>query len=72
MTPGRGGPAGVEEHWVDESNASERLGVEPSKVIDYLALVGDASDNVPGVHGVGEKTAVLLLALFGDLDTILA
>ncbi len=72
LNPGRGGPAGVEEHWVDESNASERLGVEPSKVIDYLALVGDASDNVPGVHGVGEKTAVLLLAEFGDLDTILA
>ncbi len=72
LNPGRGGPAGVEEHWVDESNASERLGVGPSKVIDYLALVGDASDNVPGVHGVGEKTAALLLAEFGDLDTILA
>ncbi len=72
LNPGRGGPAGVEEQWVDESNAADRLGVPPGKVIDYLALVGDASDNVPGVRGVGEKTAVQLLGEFGDLDTILA
>ncbi len=72
LNPGRGGPAGVEEQWVDESNAADRLGVAPGKVIDYLALVGDASDNVPGVRGVGEKTAAQLLGEFGDLDTILA
>ena len=72
LNPGRGGPAGVEEQWVDESNAAERLGVPPLQVIDYLALVGDASDNVPGVRGVGEKTAAQLLGEFGDLDTILA
>ena len=72
LNPGRGGPAGVEEEWVDESNAAERLGVPPLQVIDYLALVGDASDNVPGVRGVGKKTAALLLGEFGDLDTILA
>ncbi|MDQ8155562.1 MAG: DNA polymerase I [Gemmatimonadota bacterium] len=72
LNPGRGGPAGVEEQWVDESNAVERLGVPPWQVIDYLALVGDSSDNVPGVRGVGEKTAAQLLAEFGDLDTILA
>lgn len=72
LNPGRGGPAGVEEQWVDETNAAERLGVPPLQVIDYLALVGDASDNVPGVRGVGEKTAAQLLGEFGDLDTILA
>ena len=72
LNPGRGGPAGVEEHWVDESNASERLGVPPERVVDYLALVGDSSDNVPGVKGVGEKTALELLKTFGDLDAILA
>src|SRR5437870_2024502 len=72
LNPGRGGPAAVEEHWVDETNASERLGVPPERVTDYLALVGDTADNVPGVKGVGEKTALELLRSFGDLDAILA
>jgi len=72
LNPGRGGPAAVEEHWVDQANASERLGVPPERVVDYLALVGDSSDNVPGVKGVGEKTALELLKTFGDLDAILA
>ena len=72
LNPGRGGSAGVEEHWVDESNAGERLGVPPSQVADYLALVGDSSDNVPGVRGIGDKGAVQLLQEFGDLETILA
>ncbi len=71
LNPGRRGPAGVEEHWVDESNADERLGVPPNRVIDYLALVGDASDNIPGVKGVGDKTARKLIEEFGDLDAIL-
>jgi DNA polymerase-1 len=72
LNPGRGGPAAVEEQWVDTSNASERLGVPPERVVDYLALVGDSSDNIPGVKGVGEKTALELLGAHGDLDTILA
>ena len=72
LNPGRGGPAAVEEQWVDPSNASERLGVPPELVVDYLALVGDSSDNIPGVKGVGEKTALELLSTHGDLDTILA
>ena len=42
LNPGRGGPAGVEEQWVDQSNAMERLGVAPSQVVDYLSLVGDS------------------------------
>jgi DNA polymerase-1 len=72
LNPGRGGPAGVEELWVTEANASERLGVPPSQVTDWLALVGDSSDNVPGVKGIGEKGAVQLLQEFGDLETLLA
>ncbi len=72
LNPGRGGPAAVEEQWVDTTNASERLGVPPARVVDYLALVGDSSDNIPGVRGVGEKTALDLLGVYGDLDTILA
>jgi DNA polymerase-1 len=72
LNPGRGGPAGVDEQWVDESNAAERLGVPPRQVVDYLALVGDSSDNVPGVKGIGEKGATQLLQEFGDLETMLA
>src|SRR3954447_1366630 len=72
LNPGRGGPAAVEETWVDESNAGERLGVPPRQVVDFLALVGDTSDNVPGVKGIGEKGAQKLLAEFGDLETMLA
>lgn len=72
LNPGRGGPAAVEEQFVTTENAAERLGVPPGQTVDFLALVGDSADNVPGVTGVGEKTAQKLLAEYGSLDTILA
>jgi DNA polymerase-1 len=72
LNPGRGGPASVEEQWVGVENGSERLGVPPALVTDYLALVGDSSDNVPGVHGIGEKTAQELVNAYGSVDNILA
>ena len=72
LNPGRGGPAGVEESWVSLENGTERLGVPPSHVTDYLAMVGDSSDNVPGVKGIGEKTARELVGEYGDLEAILA
>jgi DNA polymerase-1 len=72
LNPGRGGPANVEEQWVSVENGSDRLGVPPALVTDYLALVGDSSDNVPGVKGIGEKTAQELVSSFGTLDNILA
>ncbi len=72
LNPGRGGPASVEEQWVSVENGSVRLGVPPERVIDYLALVGDTSDNVPGVRGIGEKTAQELIGQFGALENILA
>ena len=72
LNPGRGGPAAVDEVWVDQSNAAERLGVPPAQVVDFLALVGDSSDNVPGVRGIGEKGAQKLLTEYGDLDAILS
>jgi DNA polymerase-1 len=72
LNPGRGGSAGVEEHWVSIENASERLGVPPEHVTDYLALVGDSSDNIPGVRGIGDKTACELVQQYGDLESILA
>jgi DNA polymerase-1 len=72
LNPGRGGPASVEESWVGMENASVRLGVPPERVIDYLALVGDSSDNVPGVKGIGEKGAIELITQYGPLENILA
>ncbi len=72
LNPGRGGPASVDEHWVGVENGSERLGVPPERTIDFLALVGDASDNVPGVKGIGEKGAQELISEYGDLENILA
>ena len=57
----------------DEAKVRERWGLrDPRQMIDYLALAGDSSDNIPGIRGVGEKTASELLARFGDLDAIIA
>jgi len=50
----------------------EKFGVTPDKVIDVQALAGDPTDNVPGVPGIGVKTAAALLGEYGDLDTLLA
>ncbi len=72
LNPGRGGPAAVDEKLVTLENAAERLGVPPERVTDYLALIGDSSDNIPGVAGIGQKTAPKLIEQFGDLEQILA
>ncbi len=50
----------------------EKFGVPPGKVIDVQALIGDSTDNVPGVPGIGVKTAAQLICEYGDLDTLLA
>ncbi len=50
----------------------EKLSILPSQVVDYKALCGDKSDNIPGVNGIGKKTAVKLLDTYGDLETIYA
>jgi len=55
---------------VDERSFVEEYGFPPSAMTDYLALLGDTADNVPGVPGVGEKTAKALLAQYGSLDGI--
>lgn len=54
----------------DEAAVRERYGLEPKQLVDYKALVGDQSDNVPGVPGVGEKTATSLLQKYGTLENI--
>jgi len=55
-----------------EEEVKEEFGIEPSLFTDVLALAGDASDNVPGVPGIGEKTALSLVRDFGDLESVLA
>ncbi len=54
----------------DEAKVMERYGLRPDQMLDYKALKGDTSDNIPGVPGVGEKTAITLLQQFGTLDGI--
>ncbi|MCE5272012.1 DNA polymerase I, partial [bacterium] len=61
---------GEDAEWVDTSNAHERLGVTAGQTVDLLALMGDSSDNVPGVRGIGKVTAVKLLQEFGSLDSL--
>lgn len=57
---------------LSKSNFVEEIGLEPCQIIDLKALMGDKSDNIPGVPGVGEKTAVGLLEKFGSVDGIYA
>ena len=57
---------------INEAQVREKFGVHPCKVLDVLSLIGDTSDNVPGVPGIGPKTAAELINHFGDLDTLLA
>ena len=57
---------------ISEAEVIERFGVPPKKVVEVQALIGDSTDNVPGVPGIGVKTAALLINEFGDLDTLLA
>lgn len=55
---------------VDEAAVRRKLGVAPHQVVDLKALTGDSSDNIPGVRGIGPKSAVTLLTDYGDLDAI--
>ncbi len=65
--PGRGSDEVV---FYDVKKVVEHYGFEPELMIDYLALVGDSSDNIPGVRGVGEKTALPLIQQFGSIENI--
>ena len=56
----------------DETAVFDKFGVRPDQIVDYKALVGDTSDNIPGVRGVGQKTAAKLLNTYGTLDAIYA
>ena len=62
----------MKQRIIGREQVIEKFGVLPEKVIDVQALAGDSSDNVPGVPGIGVKTAALLLGEYGDLETLLA
>jgi len=57
---------------LDAAGVQEKFGVPPARIADYLALVGDTSDNIPGIAGVGPKTASKWLAEFGSLEGVIA
>ncbi len=62
----------MKDMWTDEAKVKEKYGVGPEKVPDVLGLMGDTSDNIPGVPKVGEKTAKKLIVEYGDMETVLA
>lgn len=62
--------AGDNATYLTDNDVINKLGVRADQVVDYKAIVGDTSDNIPGIKGVGEKTAVALLEKFGTLDAI--
>ncbi|HEX7572701.1 MAG TPA: 5'-3' exonuclease H3TH domain-containing protein, partial [Bacteroidota bacterium] len=66
------GKSGGDPELVEESGVREKFGVTPDRVIDVLSLTGDTSDNVPGVPGVGEKTAIPLIQKYGTLEELYA
>jgi DNA polymerase-1 len=64
--------AGDDQTYITDADVIKKLSVRADQVVDYKAIVGDTSDNIPGVKGVGEKTAISLLEKFGTLDAIYA
>jgi len=68
LDPRRGGE---DEVLYDEEGVRRRFGLEPGQIVDFMSLKGDASDNVPGVPGIGDKTARKIIAEYGNLDSAL-
>lgn len=61
----------VKDKWLGETECRERFGVEPARVVEIMGLMGDAADNIPGVKGIGEKTAMKLIAQFSTIEELL-
>lgn len=66
--PAKGGPAAFTKY--DEAQVMTRFGVSPAQIVDYKSLVGDSSDNIKGVPGIGPKTAAQLLSQYGTLEAL--
>jgi DNA polymerase-1 len=61
----------MRDRWTDVAAVEAKFGVPPERVVDVMALMGDSIDNIPGVAGIGEKTAVALIQACGDLEGVL-
>ncbi len=62
----------VKDKWSGEAECVAKFGVEPARVIEIMGLMGDSTDNIPGVKGIGEKTAMKLIGQFGTIENLLA
>ena len=71
LNPWHGPPGRTKEKWYGVDNVHERLGVPAERVVDYLALVGDTADNIPGVKGIGSKGALALVEKWGTVEAML-
>jgi len=60
----------AKDRWIGKAEVKEKFGVEPEQVIDVMGLMGDAVDNIPGVKGIGEKTAGALIQQFHNLENL--
>ena len=61
----------MKDKWLGEAECHERFGVEPARVVEIMGLMGDTVDNIPGVKGIGEKTAMKLITQFGTIEELL-
>jgi DNA polymerase I len=61
----------MKDKWLGEAECREKFGVEPARVVEVMGLMGDATDNIPGVKGIGEKTAMKLIEEFGTIENLL-
>ncbi len=61
----------VKDKWSGDAECIAKFGVEPGRVVEIMGLMGDSSDNIPGVKGIGEKTAMKLISQFGSIDELL-
>ncbi|MBI2357852.1 MAG: hypothetical protein HYV04_02890 [Deltaproteobacteria bacterium] len=62
----------AKEKWIDVDGVKEKFGVEPERVTEVMGLMGDAVDNIPGVKGIGEKTAIALIQRYESLENLFA
>ena len=68
LNPKRGGE---QPEWLDVKGVEDKIGLPPEKIVDYLALMGDSSDNIPGVPGIGPVSALKLLKQYDSVETIM-